>query len=53
MNNEDFDFIDTTAKDNETAAVNKYAELTGVQLTEADPRRIIFKSVSYRVQFGI
>ena len=47
MNNEDFDFIDTTAKDNETAAVNKYAELTGVQLTEADPRRIIFKSVSY------
>ena len=47
MNNENFDFIDTTAKDNETAAVNKYAELTGIQLTEADPRRIIFKSVSY------
>mgnify|MGYP003615746546 CR=1 FL=1 len=46
-NYEDFDFIDTTAKDNEIAAVNKYAELTGIQLQEADPRRIIFKSVAY------
>lgn len=46
-NYDDFDFIDTTAKDNEIAAVNKYAELTGVQLQESDPRRIIFKSVAY------
>ena len=46
-NYENFDFIDTTAKDNEIAAVNKYAELTGIQLQEADPRRIIFKSVAY------
>lgn len=47
VNNDNFDFIDTTAKDNEIAAVNKYAELTGIQLVEADPRRIILKSVSY------